>query len=171
MLSLFASLAKRKQFVVIVTCCLLLLRFSFLNAHNECLNRPLLVWVSTPPAALLSKPLQLLFNLDFCVYGSSLSHFVMLLFFTCLSLDKLKIEEYTTRFIQKRWIVSAQRGAFYVTNPSSCWAISLRACIFACVCTSLYETIVLVHIQLVHTQNTFLNFFKPVACNVVKLLI
>lgn len=140
-LSLFAFLAKRKQFVVIVTSCLLLLRCAFSNVHNECLNRPLLVWVSTPPAALLSKPLQLLFNLDFCDYSSSLCHFVMLLFFTCSSLDKLKIEDHTTRFIQKRWIVSAQRGAFYVTNPSSCQVISLPACIFASACMSSYKKI------------------------------
>ncbi|TMS13099.1 Protein unc-13-like protein C, partial [Larimichthys crocea] len=82
------NLAKRKQFVVIVTLCTVATR-CFLNVHNECLNRPLLVWVSTPTAALLSKPLQFLFSLGFCVYTSLLLCHVIIFH---LSLDQLNVE-------------------------------------------------------------------------------
>lgn len=100
-LPLFASLAKTKQFVMIVTSAHCCCSVRFLNAHNECLNRHSLVWVSTPPAAFLSKPLQLLFNLGFCVYSTCLHCFVMLLFFTCLSLDQQTVEENFIHLTQK----------------------------------------------------------------------
>ena len=98
MLSLFAFLAKRKQFVVIVTPCPLLLLCAILNVHNECLKRPL-KWVPTP---FLSKPLEHLFSQGFYICSTILCCFVMLLFFTFLPLDQLTVEGHFTHLIMTR---------------------------------------------------------------------
>lgn len=106
---------------------------AYLNAHNECLNRHLLVWVSTPAAAFLSKPLQPLFSLGFCVYSASpLSLCHVIIFHSSLSWPANcggKLRSFDMEDINCKW-EHGGRGSFVCCRCQICHNVYLQACIY-----------------------------------------